>query len=233
MGAMPDRVGDVVTMALRQRLAFGILLSNQQPAIPLSMKPSRLLPAVLFAVSTWALALDVVQPPFAPRVRRPAMAAAGDADAIVLLERALAVQRANPLDISAPAAVLGQLALRQDRIEYALRSYGDVRAALPGFYPPGHRVYARIDARIAEVYLAQGKYAEAESLLQHALDDETAQPVARAIVDEPAGALLTRARILTQLGTIELRRHRLEQVYRHLQRETDAAAVDAWLKGQG
>lgn len=210
MGAMPDRVGDVVTMALRQRLAFGILLSNQQPAIPLSMKPSRLLPAVLFAVSTWALALDVVQPPFAPRVRKPGMAVAVDAD-----------------------AVLGQLALRQDRIEDALRYYGDVRAALPGFYPPGHRVHARIDARVAEVYLAQGKYAEAESLLQHALDAETAQPVARAIVDEPAGALLTRARILTQLGMIELRRHRLAQVYRHLQRETDAAAVDAWLKGQG
>lgn len=53
------------------------------------MKPSRLLPAVLLTVSTGALALDVVQPPFAPQVCKPGMAAAGDVDAIVLLTRAL------------------------------------------------------------------------------------------------------------------------------------------------
>jgi TPR repeat protein/Flp pilus assembly protein TadD len=129
--------------------------------------------------------------------------------AIALLERALSVLKENRRDTSGAATQLGAIALVQDRTQDAERHYRDARTQLYVAYPIGDRSFARNDANVAGLYIGQGKYAEAEQLLAHAVQAEISQP--RPEPAELAGRL-------AGLGTVYLRQGRLDEAFTLSQR---------------
>jgi TPR repeat protein len=95
-------------------------------------------------------------------------------EATAVLERALTIGRASQTDFFGAATLLGNIALRFDRLQDAGTDYSDARTHLFVAYPIGDVAFADNDASVAGLKIKYGAFDAAGKLLRSALQTQAA-----------------------------------------------------------